>query len=62
VHFAIVSATLPATVLPDVTSRLGVSREDLHAIRLLNDRSNIALVVRKMKYPANTYMDLDFLV
>lgn len=61
-HFAIVSATLPATVLPDVMSQLGVSGNDLHAIRLSNDRSNIALVVRKMKYPANTYMDLDFLV
>lgn len=62
VRFAIVLATLPATVLPDVMSQLGVSRNDLHAIRLSNDRSNIALVVRKMKYPANTYMDLDFLV
>lgn len=62
VHFAIVSATLPATVLPDVMSRLGVSGDDLRAIRLSNDRSNIALVVRKMKYPAKTYMDLDFLV
>ena len=62
VHFAIVSATLPATVLPDVMSQLGVSKEDLHTIQLSNDRSNIALAVRKMKYAANTYMDLDFLV
>ena len=62
VHFAIVSATLPATVLPDVMSWLGVSKEDLHSIRLSNDRSNIALAVCKMKYAANTYMDLDFLV
>jgi len=61
-RFAIVSATLPATVLPDVMSRLGVSRKDLHTIQLSNDRPNIALVVRKMKYAANTYMDLDFLV
>lgn len=61
-HFAIVSATLPATVLPDVMTRLGVLKKDIHAIRLSNDRSNIALVVRKMKYPANSYMDLDFLV
>ena len=61
-HFAIVSATLPATILPGVMSELGVSGNDLHAIRLSNDRSNISLVVRKMKYPANSYMDLDFLV
>ena len=62
VHFAIVSATLPATILPDVLSRLGVSQDKLHTIRLSNDRSNIALVIRKMKYSANSYMDLDFLV
>ena len=62
VHFAIVSATLPATTLLDVTSRLGISQENLHAIQLSNDHSNVALVVCKMKYPANTYMDLDFLV
>ena len=62
VHFAIVSATLPATILPDVLSLLGVSRDKLHTIQLSNDRSNIALLVRKMKYAANTYMDLDFLV
>ena len=62
VRFAIVSATLPATVRPDVLSRLGVTEKDLHTIWLSNDRSNIALVVRKMKYPANCYKDLDFLV
>ena len=62
VHFAIVSATLPATILPDVMSRLGVSQDNLHAVQLSNGRSNVALVVRKMKYPANSYMDLDFLV
>lgn len=43
-------------------ARLGISWDNLHAIRLSNDRPNVALVVRKMKYPANTFMDLDFLV
>ena len=46
----------------DVTSQLGISQENLHTIRLSNDRSNVALIVCKMKYLANTYMDLDFLV
>ena len=61
VHFAIISATLSATILPDVLSLLdsGISRDKLHTIQLSNDRSNIALLVRKMKYAAN---DLDFLV
>jgi len=62
VHFGIVSATLPAAVFTDVISLLGIAKKDLHTIQLSNDRSNVALVVRKMKYPANTYMDLDFLV
>jgi len=61
-HFGIVSATLPASVRPDVLSRLGVTGSNLHTIWLSNDRPNIALVVRKMKYPAGCYKDLDFLV
>ena len=62
VHFALVSATLPRPVLAPVMTHLGVTSNDLHAIRLSNDRDNIALVVRKMKYPAGSFRDLDFLV
>jgi superfamily II DNA helicase RecQ len=62
VHFALVSATLPRPVLAPVMSHLGVTSDNLHAIRLSNDRDNIALVVRTMKYPANSFRDLDFLV
>lgn len=62
VHFALVSATLPRPVLVPVLSHLGVTSKDLHAIRLSNDRDNIALVVWKMKYPAGSYRDLGFLV
>jgi len=61
-RFGIVSATLPATVRPDVLSWLGVTGNDLHTIWLSNDHLNISLVVRKMKYPANCYKDLNFLV
>jgi hypothetical protein len=43
-------------------SHLGVTSDNLHAIRLSNDRDNIALVVRTMKYPANSFCDLNFLV
>jgi len=63
VHFALVSATLSRPVLTPVMSHLGVSLDELvYALRLSNDRDNIALVVRKMKYPANSFRDLDFLV
>ena len=62
VLIAIVSATLPATLRPDVVSVLGITGKDLHTIQLSNDRSNVSLVVRKMKYPANSYKDLYFLV
>ena len=62
VHYALVSATLPRPVLTPVMSHLGITSNDLHSIRLSNDRDNIALVVRKMKYPAGSFQDLDFLV
>ena len=62
VHFALVSATLPCPVLVPVMSHLGVTSDNLHAIRLSNDHDNIALVVRTMKHPANSFRDLDFLV
>ena len=45
VHFVLVSTTLPRPVLTPVLSHLGVTSKDLYAIRLLNNRDNIALVV-----------------
>ncbi|KAF9642783.1 hypothetical protein BDM02DRAFT_3105229, partial [Thelephora ganbajun] len=62
VHFALVSATLPHPVLMPVMSHLGITSSELHAVQLSNDRDNIALCVRKMQYPANSFWDLDFLV
>ena len=62
VRFALVSATLPRLVLTPVLTHLGITSSDLYALRLSNDRNNIALVVRKMQYPANSFRDLDFLV
>lgn len=62
VHFALVSATLPRPVLTPVMSHLGITSNELYAVRLSNDRDNIALGVRKMQYPASSFRDLDFLV
>ena len=47
VHFALVSAALPRPVLMPVMSHLGITSSELYAVRLSNDRDNIALVVRK---------------
>jgi len=60
--FAIVSATLPPRVLADVSDILQICTEKLYPIRRSNDRSNVSLIVRKMKYPANSFKDLAFLV
>ncbi|KAF9788745.1 P-loop containing nucleoside triphosphate hydrolase protein [Thelephora terrestris] len=62
VHFALVSATLPRSVLAPVMSHLGITPSELYTVRLSNDRDNVALCVRKMRYPANSFRDLDFLV
>ena len=62
VHFALVSATLPRPVLAPVFTHLGITSSELYAVRLSNDRNNIALVVRKIQYPANGFQDLNFLV
>jgi len=62
VRFALVSATLPRPVLTPVMSHLGITSSELYAVRLSNDRDNIALVVRKMQHPASSFRDLDFLI
>ena len=55
VHFALVLATLPHPVLAPVMSHLGITSNQLHVLQLSNDHDNIALVVCKMKYLANSF-------
>ena len=62
VRFVLISATLPRLVLTPVLTHLGITSSELYALRLSNDRNSIALVVRKMQYPADSFRDLDFLV
>ncbi|CAK5275042.1 unnamed protein product [Mycena citricolor] len=62
VPFVIVSATLPAPVLADVKKILQVDPDKCTLIRRSNDRANISLVIRQMKYPMSSFMDLAFLV
>jgi hypothetical protein len=57
-----VSATLPPAVLADVTNNLQVSPKKCTIICRSNDRPNIHLVVREMKYPISSFKDLAFLI
>ncbi|KAF8185802.1 P-loop containing nucleoside triphosphate hydrolase protein [Mycena galopus ATCC 62051] len=61
IPFVIVSATLPPAVLSDVMKNLQVSLNKCTIIHRSNDRPNIHLVVREMKYAMNGYKDLVFL-
>ncbi|KAF8214390.1 P-loop containing nucleoside triphosphate hydrolase protein, partial [Mycena galopus ATCC 62051] len=61
IPFVIVSATLPPAVLSDVVKNLQVSLNKCTIIHRSNDRPNIHLVVREMKYAMNSYKDLAFL-
>ncbi|KDQ31886.1 hypothetical protein PLEOSDRAFT_1028795, partial [Pleurotus ostreatus PC15] len=62
IPFFVVSATLPPPVLTEVSAilRLRPGRTK-HFIRS-NDRPNIALIVRQMKYTVTSYQDLAFLI
>ncbi|KAJ6458557.1 P-loop containing nucleoside triphosphate hydrolase protein [Mycena vitilis] len=62
IPFLIVSATLPPAVLSDVMHNLQVSPKKCTIIRRSNDRPNIHLVVREMKYSMSSYKDLAFLI
>ena len=60
--FFITSAKLPPRVLDDVMTILGMQRENTYMFLRSNDQPNVHLVVRKMKYPLNSYKDLSFLI
>ncbi|KAF8593383.1 P-loop containing nucleoside triphosphate hydrolase protein, partial [Ceratobasidium sp. AG-I] len=56
-----VSATLPAGVLTEIKSLLGL-KDDVQLIRRSNDRPNIELVVCQMQFTLRSLFDLAFLV
>ncbi|KAJ7677684.1 P-loop containing nucleoside triphosphate hydrolase protein [Mycena polygramma] len=62
IPFVLVSATLPPAVLTDVMNILQVSLKKVEIIRRSNDRPNINLVVREMKYSMSSFKDLAFLI
>lgn len=58
--FFITSATLPLHVLDDVKKILRVSKS--YTFHRSNDRPNVYLTVRQLKYPQNSFLDLAFLI
>ncbi|KAJ6570683.1 P-loop containing nucleoside triphosphate hydrolase protein [Mycena sp. CBHHK59/15] len=62
IPFYITSATLPPDVLHDVMATLGMRETKTEIFMRSNDRSNIHITVRKMKYPMNSFKDLAFLI
>ncbi|KAJ7733400.1 P-loop containing nucleoside triphosphate hydrolase protein [Mycena maculata] len=62
IPFYITSATLPADVLHDVMSTLGMRESNTEIFMRSNDRSNVHITVRKMKYAINSFKDLAFLI
>ncbi|KAF8192846.1 P-loop containing nucleoside triphosphate hydrolase protein [Mycena galopus ATCC 62051] len=62
IPFYITSATLPPDVLDDVMTTLDMRVGKTEIFTRSNDRSNIYITVRKMKYPLNSFKDLAFLI
>jgi superfamily II DNA helicase RecQ len=62
IPFLLTSATLPPLVLYDTLEILQAHPSRTTILQRSNDRPNIHIVVRKMKYPLNSFHDLDFLI
>ncbi|KAF9549257.1 hypothetical protein CPC08DRAFT_823451 [Agrocybe pediades] len=58
VRFHAVSATMPAPTLRNVMDKLQMRKEETHITHLSNDRPNIHLIVKEMKYSASSMKDL----
>ncbi|KAF8141067.1 hypothetical protein K438DRAFT_1911309 [Mycena galopus ATCC 62051] len=61
VPFVVASATLPAHILDDVLTKLGLSKNATQ-ISLTNARPNVALSCQTMKHPEESKADLRFLI
>lgn len=57
----VVLATLPPVLMRDVRKLLQVRPKPYEEI-MSNDRPNVAIMVRRITYPLNTFWDLSFLV
>lgn len=62
IPFYVASATLPAPVLLDITEILRLRLDQTEYITQSNDRPDIHLVVRGIKFALHTFQDLAFLL
>jgi len=62
IPFYVTSATLPAIVLDDVMNILHMRKDNTYIMGWSNDRHNVSICVREMLHPANSYLDLAFLI
>lgn len=56
------SATMPPTVVSQLKQVFRLTDKNTTVIQRSNDRPNIAIVVRRMEYPQDSFEDLAFLV
>jgi superfamily II DNA helicase RecQ len=61
-RFTLTSATLPYHVFDDCIRLLHFNMSNTHVIHLSNDRPNVFLSVRQMKYSIASFYDLAFMV
>src|SRR6266540_3111991 len=62
IPFYVASATLPLPVLLDITDALHLRLDKTEQILCSNDRPEIALMVRRLSFPVNSFQDLAFLI
>ncbi|KII86188.1 hypothetical protein PLICRDRAFT_114870, partial [Plicaturopsis crispa FD-325 SS-3] len=62
IPFYVASATLPAPVLLDVSEILRLRPDHTEHILRTNDRPNVHIMVRGLKFAANSFADLAFLI
>jgi ATP-dependent DNA helicase RecQ len=62
IRYYVVSATFPNLVLGDTKDSLRIRDDQLYLMHRSNDRPNIDITVRQLAHPANSFLDLAFLV
>ena len=62
VRFYVASATMPRVVMRDVMDILHIWKQDTFIMHRSNDRPNVRLTVRELLHPANSFLDLAFLI
>jgi hypothetical protein len=62
IPFYITSATLPTIVLDNVMNILHMRKDNTYTVERSNDCYNVSISICEMVHPANSYLDLAFLI